>query len=318
MSIYPATYESKIGFDRIRDFLSNGCLCELGKEKVEKMNFLDSFQDISWQLQITDEMKTILTFEENFPQDNYSDARKNVAKMRIEGSTPEVNDLIIIRNSLYAIISLYNFFKGSEKKEKYPGLSNLAFTIATFPEITKEVDRIIDKNNLVKDSASSELRDVRNQIKQKQNEINKKLHQILKKAKTDGVVEDDIEITFRNNRPVIPVPANNKRALGGMMHDESGSGKTAFIEPGEVVGLNNKVRELQIAEHREIQRILRAFADFIRPNIDPIIDSYSFLAEIDFARAKARFAKEINGIKPVMQNKQEFSWKNAVHPLLFL
>ncbi len=318
MSIYPATYESKIGFDRIRSFLYDGCLCELGKEKVEGMEFLESFQDISWQLQVTNEMKTILTFEENFPQDNYSDARKNVAKMRVEGSTPEVNDLIVIRNSLYAIISLYNFFKGNDKREKYPGLSGLASAIATFPEITKEVDRIIDKNNLVKDNASSELRDIRGQIKQKQNEVNRKLQQILKKAKADGVVEDDVEITFRNNRPVIPVPSNSKRILGGMMHDESGSGKTAFIEPGEVVGLNNKVRELQIAEHREIQRILRAFADFIRPNIDPIIDSYSFLAEIDFARAKARFAKEINAINPVLQDKQEFSWKNAVHPLLYL
>ncbi len=318
MAIYPDTYENKIGFDRIRTFLIDRCLCELGKECVEAMQFLTDFSEISWSLQVTSEMKNILTFEENFPQDNYMDARNNVAKMKIEGSTPEVVDLIHIRSSLSAIIAIYNFFKGADKKEKYPGWSGLASTVQTFPEITKEVDRIIDKDNLVKDNASPELREIRVQIKQKQNEVSRKLQSILKKAKADGLVEDDVEITFRNNRPVIPVPASNKRVLGGMMHDESGTGKTAFIEPGAVVELNNKVREYQIAENREIQKILRAFADFVRPHIETIIGSYSFLAEIDFARAKARFALEINAVHPILQNKQDFNWKKAFHPLLYL
>ncbi len=318
MAIYPNTFETKIGFDRIRNFLSERCLCELGRERVEAMNFYSGYEKVAEILKLTSEMKAILTFEENFPQDNYLDARKNVLKMQIEGSTPEIADLVHIRNSLYAIIAIYNFFKNPGRKEKYPVLSELASGIQTFPEISKEVDRIIDKNNLVKDNASAELREIRTQIKQKQNEVNRKLHSILKKAKADGMVEDDVEITFRNSRPVIPVPSNNKRMLGGMMHDESSTGKTAFIEPGAVVELNNKVREYQIAENREIQKILRAFADFLRPHIEAIIDSYSFLAEIDFARAKAKFAKEINAVCPIIQNKQAFNWKNAVHPLLFL
>lgn len=318
MAVYPETFEIKIGFDRIRKILSEKCLCELGRERVEAMHFQTGFQELTRILQLTSEMKTILGFEENFPQDNYLDARSNVLKMKIEGSTPEVADLVHIRNSLYAIIAIYNFFRGVEKKEKYPVLSQMTDEIQTFPEITKEVDRIIDKNNLVKDSASTELREIRSQIKQKQNEVNRKLQSVLKKAKTDGLVDDDVEITFRNNRPVIPVPANNKRMLGGMMHDESGTGKTAFIEPGAVVELNNKVREYQIAENREIQKILRAFADFLRPYIHEIINSYTFLAEIDFARAKARFAQEINAVHPIFQKKQAFDWKNAVHPLLYL
>lgn len=318
MAIYPETFENKIGFDRIRKFLLEKCLCELGREHVESMHYRTNYQDIAKLLQLTSEMKTILSFEENFPQDNYIDARNNVLKMRIEGSTPEVSDLVQIRNSLYSIISIYNFFRGTDKKEKYPALSEMANEIQTFPDIAKEVDRIIDKNNLVKDSASVELKNIRSQLKQKQNEVTRKLQSILRKVKAEGIVEDDVEITFRNNRPVIPVPANNKRVLGGMMHDESGTGKTAFIEPGAVVELNNKIREYQIAEYREIQKILRAFADFLRPNIEDIINSYSFLAEIDFTRAKAKFAREIKAIHPIIHNKQSFNWKNAVHPLLFI
>jgi DNA mismatch repair protein MutS2 len=318
MAVYPKTFENKIGFDRIRRFLSEKCLCELGRERVESMEFCSDFQSIKQLLRLTSEMKTILTFEENFPQDNYIDARNNVLKMRIEGSTPEVSDLVQIRNSLYSIISIYNFFKGADKKEKYPALSELADKIQTFPDIVKEVDRIVDKNNLIKDSASSDLKDIRSQMKQKQNEVNRKLQSILKKVKAEGIVEDDVEITFRNSRPVIPVPASNKRVLGGMMHDESGTGKTAFIEPGAVVELNNKIREYQIAEYREIQKILRAFADFLRPGISDIISSYFFLAEIDFTRAKAKFAREIKAVHPILHNKQTFNWKNAVHPLLYL
>ena len=155
-------------------------------------------------------------------------------------------------------------------------------------------------------------------LKQKQSEVSRKLHSILKKAKTDGLVEDDAEVTFRNDRPVIPVPAGNKRRLGGMMHDESATGKTAFIEPAEIVELNNRVREFLIAEAREIKKILLGFADLIRPLIDAILASYDFLGEMDFLRTKARFARRLKAILPVIKDEQAFEWKDAIHPLLFL
>ncbi|MBN1119413.1 MAG: Smr/MutS family protein [Bacteroidales bacterium] len=318
MAIYPETFEVKLGFDRIRAFLHEGCLCGLGRERVEQIKFQDKYEDIASQLILTAELKQILLFEENFPQDNFTDARNNVSKMAIDGSTPEIQDLIIIRNALQAIEAVCRFFKSADKKEKYPEIARLANNTQVFPNVIAEVDRIIDKNNQVKDSASNELRDIRSQIKQKQNEVNRKLQSVLKKAKSDGLVDDDVEITFRNSRPVIPVPSGNKRMLGGMMHDESSTGKTAFIEPGVVVELNNKVRELQISEGREIKKILRAFADFFRPSISEIEQSFFFLGEVDFLRSKARFAIRIEAVKPVLQNKQEFNWRNAVHPLLYL
>lgn len=318
MTIYPQTFESKTGFDRIRSMLSEGCLCELGRELVNNMAFMTSFDEIEYQMKLTAEMKTILTFEENFPQDNYTDARSNLSKLRIEGSTPEINDLVQIRLSLTALIALQHFFKPQAMKEKYSLLAAEVGNIEVFPQINAEIDRIIDKNNLIKDTASNELREIRVQIRQKQNEVTRKLQVVLRQAKADGLAEEDAEITFRDNRPVIPVSVANKRKLGGMIHDESATGKTAFVEPAAVVELNNKVRELQIAEDREIKRILRAFADFVRPSIEAITASYYFLALVDFTRAKARMAETIGAVLPILHNKPEFNWRNARHPLLYL
>jgi DNA mismatch repair protein MutS2 len=316
--IYPLSFENKIGFDRIRSFLAEGCLCELGRELSEKMTFINTYEKLSAELAITQELKQILELEENFPQDNYLDGRLNLQKMRIDGSVPEVIDLVVIRKSLGAIMQIVKFLLVQERKVKYPLLCSEAGNVATFPEILREIDRIVDPAGKVKDSASSELRDIRLSIKQKQTEVNRKLQTVLRQAKADGLADDDAEITFRNNRPVIPVSAANKRKLGGLIHDESSTGKTAFVEPAIVVELNNQVREFEMAELREIRRILGAFADFIRPDVDSIANSYFFLARIDFLRSKARFAQRVKGIMPILTPKQEFNWKKAVHPLLFL
>lgn len=316
--IYPETFESKIGFDRIRSLISESCLCELGREKVEQMSFMNDYEIISLNLQITSELKTILEFEENFPQDNYIDGRQSLYKIKVEGTAPDVEDLVKLRKSQFTIIQLAKYLTGRDKAEKYPTLAMLSREVDTYPDIIQSIDRIIDKNGQVKDNASPELGDIRQKIRQTQSEVQRKLQSILKKAKIDGLVEDEAEITFRDGRPVIPVPSSNKRKLGGMMHDESSSGKTAFIEPGAVVELNNRAREHQIAESREIRRILMDFANYLRPFLYDIIESYAYLAEIDFARAKARFAQRIKAVKPIMQNLQSFSWKNAIHPLLYI
>lgn len=298
--------------------LTEQCLCELGREKAAQLQFNVSFQAIQQLLQLTAEMKTILMFEENFPQDNYTDGRKSISKVKIEGACPEVDDLVILGKSLLCLILLSKFFSGPEKKSKYPELSVLASGIQLFPQVVAEIDRIVDKNNKVKDTASPDLKEIRQQIRQKQTEVNRRLMQILRQAKADGLADDDAEITFRDNRPVIPVSAANKRKLGGMVHDESATGKTAFVEPAAVVELNNKVRELQIAEEREIRKILLAFADFVRPFMEDILGSYNFLAEIDFTRAKAKLALSTNGVLPILQETQSFNWRNAMHPLLYM
>jgi DNA mismatch repair protein MutS2 len=316
--IYPKTFESKIGFDRIRKMLSEGCLCELGREEVENMFFSTSYEAIKVDLQQTSELKMVLEFEENYPQDNYFDGRRSILKARIEGASPDVSDLVIIRKSLTVIIQLAKYFASDEKKVKFPELYKLSRQVELFPGVIKEINRIIDDNGKVKDNASPELQTIRSSLKQKQAEVNKKLLSILKQARQDGLVDDDVEITFRNDRPVIPVPASNKRKLGGMMHDESATGKTAFIEPAAVVELNNRVREYLMAEAREVKKILLAFADRLRPDIEVLVASYGFLAKMDFIRAKARFASRIKAILPIFHNEQSFSWKNAIHPLLYL
>ena len=316
--IYPETFESKIGFDRIRQMLVEGCLCELGRERVEAMSFSSRYEQVNFDLQLTAELKQVLEFEESFPQDNYIDARKSILKSRIEGACPDVPDLVLIRKSLLAIIHLLKYFATDERKEKYPGLYSITKQVETFPDIVKKISRIIDDNGRVKDNASPELQDIRSSLKQKQAEVGRKLQSILKKAKMDGLVDDDAEVTFRSDRPVIPVSASSKRKLGGMIHDESATGKTAFVEPAAVVELNNRVREFLMAENREIRRILLAFADEIRPYLESLIASYDFLGEIDFLRTKARFAKRIGAIKPNFKNEQSFNWMEAVHPLLYL
>jgi DNA mismatch repair protein MutS2 len=316
--IYPESFEQKIGFDRIRQMLSEACLCELGREKVEAMNFCTTFNRVQSDLLLTSELKKVLEFEENFPQDNYIDARKSILKARIEGAHPDVPDLAIIRKSLFVVIQLLKYFSSEEKKVKYPGLYQLSKQVDTFPGIVKEINRIINDNGRVKDNASKELQDIRSSLKQKQLEVNRKLISILKQAKNEGLVDDDAEITFRSDRPVIPVPASNKRKIGGMIHDESSTGKTAYVEPAAIVELNNRVREYLMAEAREIKKILLAFADIIRPEIEALIDSYEYLAEMDFLRSKARFAQRVKAVLPIVHNEQNFNWKNAIHPLLFL
>lgn len=318
MTTYPDTFEIKLGFDRIRQLISSKCLCELGREQVENMVFFTRLEPIQQSVSRVNELKTILAMEAYFPQDDYVDARPSIIKVRIEGAVPEVEDLVKIRKSQFTIIQLVKYLSEQERREKYPHLATLAKSVDTYPDIIKEIDRIIDKNGVVKDSASPELKDVRQKMRQKQSEVGRKLQQVLKKAKMDGLVDDEAEITFRDSRPVIPVPAGNKRKIGGMVHDESASGKTSFIEPAAVVELSNQVRELQISEQREIRKVLLEFAEYLRPHLEDILYSYDFLGEIDFIQAKAKFAASINGVKPIIENKQAFNWRSAVHPLLYL
>lgn len=316
--IYPSSFEQKTGFDRIRVMIIESCLCDLGRERAEEMRFMTDFKTIQSELQITSELKAVLEMEEHFPQDGYLDARKSILKARIEGAFPEVVDLVLIRKSLAVIIQISRFFADTERRSKYPLLYQLSSQVETFPAIIKEINRLVDDTGKIKDNASPELQDIRSTLRQKQTEVNRKLISILKQAKAEGLVEEDADITFRNERPVIPILAAGKRRLGGMIHDESATGKTAFVEPAAIVELNNRVRELLLAESREIKRILLAFADFLRPEIENLLASYDFLATIDFLRAKARFARQIKACLPVLNNEQAFRWKQAVHPILYL
>jgi DNA mismatch repair protein MutS2 len=316
--IYPSSFENKIGFDRIRQLVADNCLCELGRLRVLAMSFQTSFDLVRNELDLTEELRKILLFEENLPQEQYIDSTLCLKKIKVEGAYPELNELNELRLSLNTIKALTRFLLGTEIKEKYPALSSKAGHVKLFPYVSDRIETMLDKNGKVKDNASKALKDIRDELKQKQSMVTRRMLSILKSARQDGIVDAEAEITLRNGRPVIPITAGNKRKLGGLIHDESATGKTIFIEPAAVVELNNEIRELEFAEHREIIRILIEFANDIRPYIDSLLEAYDFLGTMDFLRAKARVAITINAIRPILHKLKSFDWKKALHPLLYI
>jgi len=315
--IYPQNYEQKIGFDKIRERIITRCLSPLGVEKVDEMAFSSQYDCVCKQLYQTHEFLQIIQNEENFPSDHFFDVRDSLKKIRVEGTYLLEKELFDIRRSLETINAIVHFFRSKEEK-LYPHLQELTANIATFPQLTKQIDNILDKFGDIKDNASPELSAIRKKLAQIVNSISKTLNSILRTAQTEGLVEKDVTPTMRDGRLVIPISPAFKRKLKGIVHDESASGKTVFIEPAEVVEANNKIRELENEEKREIVRILTAFTNQIRPAIPEILNSYQFLAEIDFIRAKALLAQDIEALLPIIEDKPQIDWIRAVHPLLYL
>jgi DNA mismatch repair protein MutS2 len=315
--IYPDNFESKIGFDRIRELLRERCLSPMGIGMVEAIRFSTNAEEISGQLSATDEFQHLLQFEDNFPSDNYYNIAECLDKIRIEGTFPEVRELFDLKRSLETIKSILNFFKARDEKT-YPYLRKLCGSVKTYPYVLDSIDRIIDRHGNIKDNASPRLREIRSEIASKSILASKRLNAILKQAQADGIVDSDTAVSVRNGRGVIPVSTYDKRRLKGLIHDQSASGKTVFIEPEEIVEINNDIVGLEYEERREIVKILTMFADNIRPYIDDLFSANSFLGEIDFLRAKALFGNHHHSIKPVIENKPVISWRNAVHPLLSL
>jgi DNA mismatch repair protein MutS2 len=315
--IYPPNFELKTGFDQIRELVKEHCLFAPGRQKVDELQFIADYDQLKEFLEQTAEFKEICLFEENFPVDNYHDLTPGLKKARVEGTyleTEEVNDL---KRSLETIKAILRFFKNTSA-EKYIRLKKLVGNVRYYSYVEERIDAILSKQGKIKDNASSDLRHIREDMAQKQASAVRKLQSLLKHAIDAGYIEKDTALSIRNGRQVIPVPVSNKRKISGIVHDESATGRTAYVEPAEVVEINNEIRELEIAEIREIIKILIAFTDAIRPYIDDLLASYDFLGTIDFIRAKALFALRINAGKPALINSAGFLWKQAVHPLLFL
>jgi len=310
--IYPDNFESKIGFDRIRELLMELCLSPMGIEMVRKIKFDDNIDSVKDKLSATYEFQQLLKFEENFPSDNYYSFSDCLNKIRIEGTFPEVRELFDLKRSLETVKSILNFFKSRD----YPVLKKLCGSVKIYPYVLDSIDRIIDRHGVIKDNASSRLKEIRQEISSKAIQASRRLNAILKQAQTEGIVDADTVASVRNGRGVIPVSAYDKRRIKGLIHDQSASGKTVFIEPEEIVGINNDIIELEYEEKREIVKILTLFADNIRPYIDDLLASNDFLGEIDFLRAKAMFGNYHKSIIPVISGNPLIIWKQAVHPLL--
>ena len=323
--IYPHNFEQKIGFDSIRQLLKEKCLSTLGQERVYDMAFSESYTDINKRLEETTEFIRIIQEEDEFPDQYFFDVRPSLKRIRVEGMYMEEQELFDLRRSLETIRDIVRFLQRTSDEEgqeegisPYPYLHELAGDIMVFPQLISRINNILDKFGKIRDNASSELLRIRRELASTTGSISRSLHAILRNAQAEGYVDKDVTPTMRDGRLVIPVAPGLKRKIKGIVHDESATGKTVFIEPAEVVEANNRIRELEGEERREIIRILTEFSSTVRPQVPAILQSYEFLAEIDFIRAKAHFAIQIKAIKPAFENKQILDWTTAIHPLLQL
>ncbi len=321
--IYPKTFESKIGFDEIRTLLREHCLSNLGKEMIDALSVSTNATTINEWLQQVKEFRRLQEEADDFPMQYFFDVRESVARLRLEGTRLNEDELFDLRRSLETICNIVNYLNRTdddsddeEKTYPYPALHRLTTDVITFPQLIKRIDNILDKFGKIKDNASTELQNIRRELARTEGGISKTLNSILHSAQNDGLVDKDVTPTLRDGRLVIPITQGLKRKIKGIIHDESASGKTVFIEPAEVVEANNRIRELEADERREIIRILTEFAKEVRPHVKPILNSYKFLATIDMIRAKAEFARKIKGFEPVVKSDPQIDWIQAVHPLL--
>ncbi len=315
--IYPKNFENKIGFDKIREMLKSFCLGAIGKERVEHFSFSNDFRQINILIHQVNEFKAICLNRDDFPADNYIDVTQYLKKAKVQGVYLEQNELFDLRRSLLTIKAILNFFKNDDEN-KYPYLKILTKDINIYPYIIDSIDKIINNHGKIKNNASPELSTIRRELIDTQSNVNKQMLRILKKAQTQSFVDDNVSLTVRDGRAVIPIKSANKRKVPGIVHDESSTGKTSFIEPAEIVELNNKIKELEYAERREIIKILIEFTDSIRPYLDELFLAYNFLGIIDFIRAKAMFAIKTESVLPTFSNEQIIDLIKARHPLLYL
>ncbi|MDR0700290.1 MAG: Smr/MutS family protein [Tannerella sp.] len=317
---YPNHFEQKIGFDKIRQLIDSKCLSVLGKECVDNIKFSSDIHAFREKLEQTNEFVQIIREEDSFPTDYFIDVRPSLRRIKPEGTFLDEKELFDLKRSLQTIYDITRFFSHPAENDeiKYPALTDLAGNIPVFPHIISKIDGILDKYGKMKDNASPELLRIRKEMTTTIGNISRNLHSILKSAQAEGFIDKDVTPAMRDGRLVIPVSPSFKRKIRGIVHDESATGKTVFIEPEAVIEANNRIRELESEEKRELVRILTAFTDIIRPSVPAIIKAFLFLAEIDFIRAKALFAIEIDGIKPVIEKQPSIEWSNAAHPLLYL
>ena len=314
--LYPKNFENKISFDQIRQLIKERCVSQQGSELIDAMEFSSDFDAIVLSLTQIEEMMTLLTETgEGLPLGSLADLRPAFARTQADGTFLDVKDVVDLRLNITTLRAVTAYLRARDA-ERFPALIKLTESVELFPNIEHDIERIINKYGEVKDTASAQLAEIRRAILSAQSSISKTLNAILKQAQASGIVEKDASPTIRDGRLVIPVTAMNKRKIQGIIHDESATGKTAFIEPTAVVEVNNRLRELENEERREIIRILVEFTDGVRPYYDAIAQSVYFLAEVDALRAKAQFSISIRAIKPYLVSECEVDWHEARHPLL--
>ena len=317
--IYPQNIEQKIDFQIIRDGLKGCCTSSLGKERVDAMQWLTRYSTVRDLLARVREMMGVLTDPSlAFPSGEIYDLREALSRIRIEGLFLDEAELFSLRKMLDYAGQLERFF-GALDRVKYPILSDSLIASSPFASrLIEAIDRILDRYGKMRDNASPELARIRKEISASQGSVSRALNAILRQAQAEGILDKDAAPTMREGRLVLPVPPGYKRKIGGIVHDESATGKTIFIEPQQVVEANNRIRELEGEERRERIRILMAITEEIRPEVPQILETEAYLGDVDFLRAKALFALDINAIVPELSKKPLLDWREAFHPVLLL
>jgi len=313
---YPNNIEQKLGFVQIRELVKQKCLTEAGKLKIDQLVFLTDVLAIDKELWVVDEMREILVLDYNFPLSYFEDLTKVFDKLEIEDARIDLVELVALKRFMDVLRSVIRFFE-DEKNKKFKTLSDLAGQTVIHKYVIDQINGVVNNKGEVKDSASIELQSIRRGMRTKRNEVSQKINSVYARIKQAGWLDADISVTIVNGRLVVPIDSSHKRKITGMVHDVSATGKTSYIEPSEVLNLNNEIVELEYQEKQEIEKILFQISENLRPYVEDLEKAFDFLSMVDMYRAKAKYAVEINAIKPAVNNKAQLSLSNARHPLLY-
>jgi len=314
--IYPDNFEQKIDFLRVREAVKGNCLGDVGRWLTSQMRFMTKYADVRNRLAEVSEFMQIIQSQVEFPTDFFFDLRQLFDKMRISGSFAEAEELFNLYRSLSTVKAIVRFLTKEENAERYPMLSNIASNVLVHKFVTDSIEHVLNKHGVIRDTASPELAIIRREQAEKQAAASRLIRHIISDAQQEGWVEPDATLAIRDGRLVIPIAASQKRRISGIVHDESATGKTCYVEPAPVVELNNAISELEAAERREIVKILKTLTDNLRPYTDDLDDALMFLGIIDFIRAKARYALQTDACVPQLSGESVIDWRNARHPIL--
>ena len=315
--LYPQNYEQKVGFNEIRSLLLGHCLSPLGRDRVGQISFLTDAGQIRLLQSQVHELRTILSELRDKPQQDFFDLRPAIQRIRIEGTHLEEQEIWDLYRSLCTLHAWVEIIRSEEDdKPRWPALQKMLEGVFTFYAVTKRIDQLLDKYGRIKDSASPALADIRSELRRSEGSVSHTLNRILRAAQAEGLVDKDVAPTLRDGRLVIPVAPAMKRRISGIVHDESATGKTVFIEPAEVVEANNRIRELEAEEKREVIRILKEFTETLRGNLKELARAFEGLADIELVRAKACLADQMQAVMPEIGNAPLIDWTMARHPLL--
>lgn len=313
--IYPANFEQRVGFDRIREQVMSLCSMQSSREVIASEGLSTSEREIEERLMLADQMRLLISMESGADIGEQEDIASIVEKIAVEGSYITTEEAAMLLRSIRSAASIVSFIL-SRREEQYPNLRRITLGVGTYPELQRAIERVIDDKGEVRSSASPELQEIRRAIKEHEGQVAKRLQQVLQRAKASGIVEADAMLSIRDGHAVIPVSAANKRKIAGFIHDESATGRTFYVEPVEVVELNNELKELEYAEKREIVRILTELTATLRVDVEGLARIESYLTRIDALRAKARWALDNGAVRPIISTEGRLQLRKARHPLL--